>query len=156
MKYLLILLTALALTAGLGTVALAQNAPDPSGADTSAACALGTCKVPMFSAVGEKAVYKGGSGPVVSAADCCIAGDTYKLWVKNSSGTITKVKFTSSGSLDGSCSVFPHPDTRSLSVASAVKSKLKAIALPGGVPAAAYWGANGSWTQVKLTDACSF
>jgi hypothetical protein len=121
-------------------------------------CVTGSCFVPAYNADGEAAVYKGpGSGTVqVWASDCCIEGDNYKLVIKSTVAK-DKVKWTSAGTLDGTCSVGPWPDERNLTLANAKKIKLKGISFPGGFPAAGYVRINQSgWVQKKGTDACGF
>jgi hypothetical protein len=163
MKRTLTFLTVFGMVLALSTVALAgDNFPVASAVasavDPQAACATGSCFVPAYNADGEVAVYKGpGTGTVqVWAADCCIAGDNYKLIIKSAVAK-DKVKWMSAGSLDGSCSVGPWPDERSVTLAGAKKIKLKGISFPGGFPAAGYVRINQSgWVQKKGTDACGF
>ncbi|RJQ21438.1 MAG: hypothetical protein C4560_03910 [Nitrospiraceae bacterium] len=151
-KILFVLLTA-TLLFGTGMAVQADNSA--SGVASEGAGGLGSFFAPGYNAVGEKAVYAG-SGSTVNAADCCIAGDTLKLIFKNSTAK-QKVQWTSTGTQKGDCTATSSmPDQRSLSLTGATKTVLKAIALPGGVPATAYVTMTGSWTQKKGTDSCGF
>lgn len=163
MKQLMVLLLGLVLTVALGPVALAQNAPS-GGTGVERACTVGggsgSCFVPLFEAEGKGAGSSagyGGSGNSAVYQDCCVPGDTYKVQMKNpDTGDKDSDQFTSSSGIDGDCRVAPYSGQRSLSVKGAKKAKMKAVKLPGGIPAAAYIGLNGSWKQTKGKDACGF
>jgi len=140
---------------GLVSVAGAQsNVPSEPG--PLLACAFGSCFTPQFDAVGDVAVYKG-SGDTAEVADCCFEGDTYKAVLKNkSTKEKDKVTFTGSGMLTKTCSIGPYADSHALFQSGANKAKIKALALPGGVPAGAFIRLSGSWTRTKGKDWCGF
>jgi hypothetical protein len=156
-KAIMFVVVAGALTATLvATSAVAGNTP--SGVGSQGACAPGSCFAPNYVANGEVAKYKGPAATTVVGADCCVAGDTYKLKAGGPSG-IGAIKWTSSGELDAGCSGFPHPDTHSIIIPGGVtKAQLKLIASPGGLPAGAYIGMDAAgWVQTSgPTDACGF
>ena len=164
-KRLLILAAFIGATFVVMPVALAQNrAEGEGGLRIGPPCdalpgALGTCFVPLYSAVGGVAVYKAGVGATTAqAADCCVAGDTYRFTLKNTqTGVLRHITFTSGTGNSLLCVGGPHPGHVTLNVAGADKIKLKAVALPGGIPASAYVDVDGSgWTQTKGTDSCGF
>jgi hypothetical protein len=160
-KLTLVLMGAVVILAG---TALADNSPAPSGGvsvqaagSCTAPCVLG----PEFTAVGQTVQYSisGASGPLTAAAeDGCIAGDKYELTVKKLLGK--PVVGTTSGSQVAGCTC-----TYSTLVVNDVqltakgfgpgKVKLKAVTLPGGVPATAYLAfQQGSITQTVGEDSC--
>jgi hypothetical protein len=153
--------TLLVLTSALvGLVAVgasARNTPRWHGSSPQAACGFGSCFVPNFNAAGDVAVYKGPAAARVEFADCCTAGDKYKVIAKGPSGSSTNV-FTSSGTLNGDCSVGPYAGSGAAEVVGgATQVKYVAVALPGGAPASAYVRVSaGGWSQTKGTDSCGF
>ena len=159
MKRRMILLITLIFTAALGSMALAQNAPSDVGIET--ACGFGSCFAPNYTAEGQTAVYKltGGTSGKVEATDACIVGDTYKVIVKNSSTSMKKT-FKSSGTLACTCTA-PAATTgwapqASLTLAGANKVKMKALHLPGGIPAGALIRMAGTWKRTQGDDSCGF
>lgn len=155
MKRTLTFLTLVGMVLALSTAAMAGDNV-PTGFGAQGACTYGSCFVPNFNAEGEVAVYKGSGATQAEAADCCLVGDTYKLIIKSAVAK-DKVKWTSVGPLNGDCSTGPYADSRTVNLASAKKVKLKAIALPAGIPAGAYVRINASgWIQKKGFDGCGF
>ena len=160
-KAIMFVVVAGAMTAALvASSAIAGNAP--SGPSTEASpCPPGgppSCFAPFYTAVGQVSKYSGPLATTVEFADCCIAGDTYKGQATGPSGR-GAVRWTSVAPLDFPCDPWPHPDTHTVVVAGgATKASLKAIALPGGVPAAAMVGISAAgWTQTAGNpDTCGF
>jgi hypothetical protein len=138
MKKLIVVIAAITMVFALTPMLWAQNTA--SGPTVYGDGGLGSFFVPDFTAVGEAFVAKKTDVKATTAvaADCCIAGDTYKFVVKSRTSK-DKVTWTSAGSLKADCSaVSTFPDQRVLSLAKIKKVKLKALDLPGGVPADAY------------------
>jgi hypothetical protein len=155
MKRTLTFLTLFGMVLALSTAGLAGENVQ-TGFGERIACTYGSCFAPNYNAEGEVAVFKGKGASAAEAADCCIDGDTYKLIIKSAVGK-DKVKWTSAGTLNSDCGTGPYADSRSVSLADATKVKLKAIALPGGVPAGAYVRINASgWGYKKGFDGCGF
>jgi len=152
MKRLVFAFVAFALVYSVGAIAQAGNVAEGIAVQISGG--LGSFFAPEFSAVGTSAVYKGGSGPLVRAADGCLPGDKYKLIVKSDIAK-QKTKWISSGSLKCDCTASSTlSDSRDISLSNAKKVKLKAIELPGGAPATAFVTMQGSWTQKRGRDSC--
>jgi hypothetical protein len=138
-----------------GSASAAGNAT--SGVGSSVACAFGSCFAPQFNAVGETDEYTGPAAAVAEFADCCIAGDTYKVTAKNKK-VKASITFTSEGTLEAGCGTGPYPDAPAFLIPGGFTAvKYKAVKLPGGVPAAAYIRMSaGGWTQTKGVDSCGF
>src|SRR2546423_15714747 len=96
---------ALLLCAVVGVFATIVLAPSalggntPSGAGPAAPCGFGSCFVPQFTAVGQTNSYSGPLASEILFADCCTAGDNYKVSGKGPSFA-GSVKWTSTGTLN--------------------------------------------------------
>jgi len=156
MKRMMIVLLALTMVFGLVVVGQAENVAE--GVVAYGTGGLGSFFAPRFTAEGESVVYTADpTNAVVRAADACISGDKYRLLVKGADYK-QKMIWISSGSLYCGCtaSATLPPDQVEVHHGAASKIKLKAVALPGGIPASAYVTMEGSWTQTKGTDGCGY
>jgi hypothetical protein len=157
MKILLILAMVLAAMAALNTDAGAQeNTPDGIEAETG--CSFGDCFAPLFFALNVDARYTrtSGSQKRVEFADCCVPGDTYRVFVRGTNGTAT-VQFRSTGTLTSTCSVGPYADSYAVELRSTREVRMRALSAPGGLPAGAYVRMQGTnWVRVAGADACGF
>src|SRR5262249_32413386 len=92
--------------------AVASNSP--SGARGSAGCGGAACFVPSFPAVGSVVKYKSATAAsVITFADCCLAGDKYKVAIRAvGSPSADTYQFTSFGSLNGGCDFAPYGNQR--------------------------------------------
>jgi hypothetical protein len=113
--------------------------------------------VPNFPAAGSSVVYKGPAAYWVGFADCCVAGDKYKV---TASGPLAKssTTFTSSGTLNADCATSAVAGENYIgNDGGSTKVKMTAIALPGGAGAGAYVQTSASgWHQTSGTDQCGF
>jgi hypothetical protein len=131
----------------------------PSGNNGQVACGFGSCFVPSFTATLQTNSYSGPAASVVEFADCCTAGDTYKVTVKGPGAYSSTTKWTSTGALNGDCSVGPYLDSNAVTAHDgATKVLFKSIALPGGIPASAYVRMSaGGWAHTAgPADSCGF
>jgi len=156
-KFIVIVIALFAVVAFQSFTYAADNAVEPgSGVAAEGAGGLGSFFVPLYGAVGEKAVYKrtGGTGNVVRAADGCNPGDTFVLLVKGASGK-KKIKHTGSGQYCECSAASSFPDQVEVTtVTNPTLVKMKAVALPGGVPSSMFVTMNGAWKQKKGSDSC--
>ncbi len=149
-----------AVVAVVASGALAGNNA-PSGAGPATSCGFGSCFVPEFSAVGGVVKYKtsGSAATTFGFADCCTAGDKYKVAIRAVGSTSAdSYQFTSFGSLNGDCATGSVAHERFAVVPEGAKNvSMTAIALPGGTPAAAYIQmSTAGWVQTAGVDACGF
>jgi hypothetical protein len=156
MKRMMMLMLALTMVFGLAALGQAENVAE--GVVVYGTGGLGSFFAPDFQAEKETMVYEAAqpTNAVIRAADCCVAGDKYKLLVKGADYK-QKVIWTSSGSLKSDCvASSTMADQVEVHHSAAEKIKMKAVALPGGIPATAYVTMEGSWAQTKGADACGF
>ena len=156
-KFIVIVIALFAVVALQSFTYAADNAVEPGSGDVAAGAGwLGSFFVPSFSSVGGSVVYKrtGGTGSVVRAADGCVAGDKFMLLVKGASGK-KKVTATGTGTYC-SCTATSSfaGQVEVTTVTSPTLVKMKALALPGGVPASMFVTMNGTWVQKKGVDSC--
>ena len=134
-----------------------DNTPSRSVIPPKAACAFGSCFVPNFDAVGEVAEYEGpgAAGPVrFEYADCCTDGDRWAVQISGA-GSQASAQFLGVAPLNGDCSLGPYADSQAAEVRGASRVKVKAKALPGGIPASAYIRmSQADWVQTVGTDSC--
>ena len=154
-----------ALVVVVASVAVAGNSP--SGVGSSVACSFGTCFEPNFNSVGDVVKYKtsGSAARIFQFADCCTAGDKYKVAIRASgSPAADTYQFTSYGTLNADCSTGPWGNQRQVQLdtgpggtGGAKNVQMTAVALPGGTPASAYIRMNSAgWVQTAGTDSCGF
>jgi hypothetical protein len=156
MKILLVLLMALAATVALNTDVGAEE-DIPSGITAERDCPFGDCYAPLFTAVNVDARYTRSSGSQkrVEFADCCIPGNTYRVFVRGTHGTAT-VQFTSTGTLTSTCTFGPYLDSYAVELRNTREVRMRALTLPSG-PAGAWLRMQGTnWVRVAGQDACGF
>ncbi len=157
MRKLIILLVAVALTAGVGVAAMAA-APtaNQGGPAQDVACAFGTCFSDRLDFVGDFAKFSGPAAGRVEFADCCIAGDVLKLIVSGPRGKAT-MRHTSAGSLGSDCSFVPgpYPDDTALELTGGVTSaKYVLVASTAGITGAWFRVSAGGWVRTVGTPDC--
>jgi hypothetical protein len=137
-----------AVVAALAVVlAPAGSAGNSIGAGAQAACSFGSCFAPFFSATGQTNTYAGPAASAFNYADCCIAGDTYKVTIKGPGSYKSVTSWKSSGALATDCTAAPYPDSNwNFPHLGGTSVAYKSIKLPGGVPANAFLAVNNaSW-----------
>jgi hypothetical protein len=152
----------------LASVALAGNGGNTAnGTGSAVSCSFGSCFAPLFNSVGDVVKYKttGSAARIFQFADCCVAGDKYKVAIRASgSPAADTYQFTSYGTLSADCSTGPWGNQRQVQLdtgpggtGGAKNVQVTAVALPGGAPAQAYIRMNSAgWVQSAGTDACGF